>query len=131
MRCRKGIRADEISKILQAQVSAGLSGTLTRGDIEDLVAKIVEDAVGDQLTDDQVTNIVNASLVATNQAIEDAAVDAAQAAAAASAAQTAASAAQMSAQDAVMVAKDAQQAAAEAAYPLRDVLDPRLRGRQG
>ena len=76
----EGVSADEISKIVQAQVSAGLSGTLTRGDIEDLVAKAVEDAVGDQLTVDQVTNIVNASLVATNQAIENAAAEAAQAA---------------------------------------------------
>ncbi len=77
----EGVSADEISKIVQAQVSAGLSGTLTRGDIEDLVAKAVEDAVGDQLTVDQVTNIVNASLVATNQAIENAAAEAAQVAA--------------------------------------------------
>ena len=69
----EGVSADEISNIVQAQVSAGLSGTLTRGDIEDLVAVAVQDAVGDQLTADQVTNIVNASLVATNQAIEDAA----------------------------------------------------------
>ena len=113
----EGVSADEISSIVQAQVSAGLAGSLTRGDVEDLVAKAVEDAVGDQLTADQVTNIVNASLVATNQAIENAASEAAQAAAAASAAQTAASAAQMSAQDAVMVAKDAQAAAAAAGYP--------------
>ena len=93
----EGVSADEISKIVQAQVSAGLAGTLTRGDVEDLVAKAVEDAVGDQLTADQVTSIVNASLVATNQAIENAAADAAQAAAAAAAAQTAASAAQAAA----------------------------------
>ncbi len=93
----EGVSADEISKIVQAQVSAGLAGTLTRGDVEDLVARAVEDAVGDQLTADQVTNIVNASLVATNQAIENAAADAAQAAAAAAAAQTAASAAQAAA----------------------------------
>ena len=88
----EGVSADEISKIVEAQVSAGLSGTLTRGDIEDLVAKAVEDAVGDQLTVDQVTSIVEASLVATNQAIENAAAEAAQAAAAAEAAQAAASA---------------------------------------
>ena len=93
----EGVSADEISSIVQAQVSAGLSGSLTRGDVEDLVARAVEDAVGDQLTADQVTSIVNASLVATNQAIENAAADAAQAAAAASAAQTAASAAQAAA----------------------------------
>jgi len=93
----EGVSADEISSIVQAQVSAGLSGSLTRGDVEDLVARAVEDAVGDQLTADQVTNIVNASLVATNQAIENAAADAAQAAAAAAAAQTAASAAQAAA----------------------------------
>ncbi|MYB47673.1 MAG: hypothetical protein F4X72_00090 [Dehalococcoidia bacterium] len=89
----EGVSADEISNIVQAQVSAGLSGTLTRGDIEDLVAQAVEDAVGDQLTAEQVTEIVNASLVATNQAIESAAAEAAQAAAAASAAQAAAAAA--------------------------------------
>ena len=89
----QGVSAGEISRIVQAQVSAGLSGTLTRGDIEDLVASAVEDAVGDQLTADQVTNIVNASLVATNEAIENAAAEAAQAAAAAAAAQEAASAA--------------------------------------
>ncbi len=93
----EGVSADEISSIIQAQVTAGLSGSLTRGDVEDLVAKAVEDAVGDQLTADQVTSIVNASLVATNQAIENAAADAAQAAAAASAAQTAAAAAQAAA----------------------------------
>ena len=93
----EGVSADEISRVVQAQVGAGLSGTLTRGDIEDLVAQAVEDAVGDQLTADQVTNIVNASLVATNEAIENAAAEAAQAAAAAEAAQTAASAAQTAA----------------------------------
>ena len=83
----EGVSADEISRIVQAQVSAGLSDTLTRGDIEDLVAKAVEDAVGDQLTVDQVTNIVNTSLEATNQAIEDAAAEAAQAAEVSSAAE--------------------------------------------
>ena len=79
----EGVSTDEISRIVEAQVSAGLSGTLTRGDIEDLVAKAVEDAVGDQLTADQVTNIVNASLAATNEALEKAAAEAAQAAASA------------------------------------------------
>ena len=69
----EGVSADEITRIIQAQVSAGLSGTLTRGDIEDLVARAVEDAVGDQLTADQVTEIVNASLAAATQAIESAA----------------------------------------------------------
>ena len=88
----EGVSAEEISRIVEAQVSAGLAGTLTRGDIEDLVAKAVEDAVGDQLTADQVTDIVNASLAATNEAIENAAAEAAQAAAAAEAAQAAAAA---------------------------------------
>ena len=69
----EGVSADEITRIVQAQVSAGLSGTFTRGDIEDLVAQAVEDAVGDQLTADQITEIVNAALVAANQAIESAA----------------------------------------------------------
>ena len=76
----EGVSADEINRIVQAEVSAGLSGTLTRGDVEDLVAKAVEDAVGDQLTADQVADIVNASLAATNQAMEDAAAEAAKAA---------------------------------------------------
>jgi len=43
----EGVSADEITRIVQAQVSAGLSGTFTRGDIEDLVAQAVEDAVGE------------------------------------------------------------------------------------
>ena len=80
----EGVSTDEISRIVEAQVSAGLSDTLTRGDVEDLVAKAVEEAVGDQLTADQVTNIVNASLAATNEALEKAAAEAAQAAASAS-----------------------------------------------
>ena len=117
----EGVDAGEISRIVEAQVSAGLSGTLTRGDIEDLVAQAVEDAVGDQLTGEQVTEIVNASLVATNQAIENAASEAAQAAAAAEAAQTAASAAQTAASAAQKAASAVKETPTPSGPPVKVV----------
>ena len=83
----EGVDAEEITRIVQAQVRAGLAGTLTRGDVQDLVAQAVQDAVGDQLSEEDVRGILDASLVATQAAVEDAAM-------AAKAAQTAAEQAQ-------------------------------------
>ena len=70
------VSAAEISQIVQAQVEAGQTGQLTRGDVESLVAAAVEGAVGDQLSADDVKAIVDSSLMATNAAIEDAAMKA-------------------------------------------------------
>ena len=70
------VSAAEISQIVQAQVEAGQVGQLTRGDVESLVAAAVEGAVGDQLSADDVKAIVDSSLMATNAAIEDAAMKA-------------------------------------------------------
>lgn len=70
------VSAAEISQIVQAQVEAGQAGQLTRGDVESLVAAAVESAVGDQLSADDVKAIVDSSLMATNAAIEDAAMKA-------------------------------------------------------
>ena len=99
------VSADEISQIVQAQVTAGLAGSLTRGDVEDLVAQAVEgavtDAVGDQLSAEDVKAIVDSSLVATNTAIEEAAMAAADAAKAAAGAAMAAGEAAMAAEEAI------------------------------
>ena len=70
------VSAAQISQIVQAQVEAGQAGQLTRGDVESLVAAAVESAVGDQLSADDVKAIVDSSLMATNAAIEDAAMKA-------------------------------------------------------
>jgi hypothetical protein len=105
----ESVSADEISRIVQAQVTAGLEGSLTRGDVEDLVATAVEGAVtgavGDQLSADNVKAIVESSLVATNTAIEEAAMAAADAARAATGAAMAADGAAMAAEGAAMAAE--------------------------
>ncbi|MCY4528854.1 MAG: ABC transporter substrate-binding protein [Chloroflexi bacterium] len=72
----ESVSAAEISQIVQDQVEAGQTGQLTRGDVESLVAAAVEGAVGDQLSADDVKAIVDSSLMATNAAIEDAAMKA-------------------------------------------------------
>ncbi len=72
----ESVSAAEISQIVQAQVEAGQVGQLTRGDVESLVAAAVEGAVGDQLSAEDVKAIVDSSLMATNAAIEDAAMKA-------------------------------------------------------
>ena len=73
---RRSVSAAQISQIVQAQVEAGQAGQLTRDDVEDLVAQAVEGAVGDQLSADDVKAIVDSSLMATNEAIEQAAMKA-------------------------------------------------------
>ena len=107
------VSADEISQIVQAQVMAGLEGSLTRGDVEDLVATAVggavTEAVGDQLSAADVKAIVDSSLVATNKAIEEAAMAAAEAAMAAEGAADAAEGAAMAAEGAAMAASEAIQ----------------------
>ena len=70
----ESVSAAQISQIVQAQVEAGQAGQLTRGDVEDLVAQAVEGAVGDQLSAEDVKAIVDSSLMATNEAIEQAAM---------------------------------------------------------
>ena len=73
----ESVSAAQISQIVQDQVEAGQAGQLTRGDVEDLVAQAVEGAVGGQLSADDVKAIVDSSLMATNEAIEQAAMAAA------------------------------------------------------
>ena len=75
-RCSESVVRAEISQIVQAQVEQAAGGQLTRGDVESLVAAAVEGAVGDQLSADDVKAIVDSSLMATNAAIEDAAMKA-------------------------------------------------------
>ena len=70
----ESVSAAQISQIVQAQVEAGQTGQLTRGDVEDLVAQAVEGAVGGQLSAADVKAIVDSSLMATNEAIEQAAM---------------------------------------------------------
>ena len=70
----ESVSAAQISQIVQDQVEAGQAGQLTRGDVEDLVAQAVEGAVGGQLSADDVKAIVDSSLMATNEAIEQAAM---------------------------------------------------------
>ena len=70
----ESVSAAQISQIVQDQVEAGQAGQLTRGDVEDLVAQAVEGAVGDQLSAEDVKAIVDSSLMATNEAIEQAAM---------------------------------------------------------
>ena len=72
----ESVSAAQISQIVQDQVEAGQAGQLTRGDVEDLVAQAVEGAVGGQLSADDVKAIVDSSLMATNEAIEQAAMSA-------------------------------------------------------
>ena len=73
---QESVSAAQISQIVQAQVEAGQAGQLTRDDVEDLVAQAVEGAVGGQLSADDVKAIVDSSLMATNEAIEQAAMKA-------------------------------------------------------
>lgn len=72
----ESVSAAEISQIVQAQVEAGQAGQLTRGDVEALVASAVQGAVGDQLSAEDVKAIVDSSLMATNEALEEAAMKA-------------------------------------------------------
>jgi peptide/nickel transport system substrate-binding protein len=85
--------------MVQAAVSAAQAGAVTRGDLEALVAKSIQEAAADQLSAEQVQAIVSASLEATNKAIDEAAM-------AAQAAGTAA----MEAADLAKEAKAAQEA---------------------
>jgi peptide/nickel transport system substrate-binding protein len=96
-------------------VSAGLSGSLTRGDVEDLVASAVKNAVGDQLSAADVQRVVDGALVATNAAIDGAAKQAANAAMAADTAAMSADTAAMSADTAAMSADTAAMSADTAA----------------
>ena len=104
----EGVSASEIDSIVSRIIEESV-GSDDR-DIESMVSRAVEDAVGDQLTAAQVESIVAASLMGTNEAIDDVASDTMQAATAAAAAAEAAESAQMSAQEAVEIAKEAQMA---------------------
>lgn len=104
----EGVSASEIDSIVSRIIEESV-GSDDR-DIESMVSRAVEDAVGDQLTAMQVESIVEASLMGTNEAIDDVASDTMQAATAAAAAAEAAESAQMSAQEAVEIAKEAQMA---------------------
>ncbi len=102
----EGIDVSEINRMVQAAVSAAQAGAVTRGDLETLVTKSIQDAAADQLTAEQVQAIVSASLEATNQAIDEAAMAAMDAGKAAQEAGTAA----MEAADLAKEAKAAQEA---------------------
>jgi peptide/nickel transport system substrate-binding protein len=65
--------------MVQAAVSAAQAGAVTRGDLEALVAKSIQEAAADQLSAEQVQAIVSASLEATNKAIDTAAMAAQEA----------------------------------------------------
>ena len=104
----EGVSAGEIDSIVSRIIDESVASD--DRDIEGMVSRAIEDAVGDQLTAEQVENIVDASLMATNEAIDEVAADTMQAATAAAAAAEAAESAQMSAQEAVEIAKEAQMA---------------------
>ena len=72
----EGTSAKQIQQMSSAAVKAATADAATRGDLESLVAESIKDAVADQLADDDVEKIVNASLSATNVAIEGAAMQA-------------------------------------------------------
>jgi peptide/nickel transport system substrate-binding protein len=88
------VSAAQINAMVQAAVNAAQAGAVTRGDLEDLVAASIQEAADGQLTGAQVEAIVTASLVATNAAIDNAAM----------AAQGAESAAQMALEEAQQAA---------------------------
>ncbi len=66
----EGVSGAEISRMVQAAVSAMQTGAVTRGDLQDLVAKSIQDAAADQLTAAQVQAIVDASVEATQAAVD-------------------------------------------------------------
>ncbi len=85
----KGVSAAEISRMVEAAVTAATAGAVTRGDMETLIAQSVRDTAAGQLSAAAVEKIVAASLVATEQAIGEAAAAAAAAQEAAQEAQAA------------------------------------------
>ena len=70
----EGTSGAEIQRMVSAAVSAATANAATRGDLQTLVAKSIQDAAADQLTASDVAKIVDASLSATNKAIEEAAM---------------------------------------------------------
>ena len=116
----EGVSAAEINRMVTAAVGAVQAGAVTRGDLEDLVAKSIQEAAADQLTAAQVQEIVDASQAATQAAV-DASQAATQAAVDASLAATQKSVdsalmeTQSSVEEAAMAAKAAQEAAEKAA----------------
>ena len=93
----EGTSAKQIQQMSSAAVKAATADAATRGDLESLVAESIKDAVADQLADDDVEKIVNASLSATNVAIEGAAMQA----------KAAVQAAQKAGEEAAMVREEA------------------------
>ncbi len=70
----EGTSGAEIQRMVSAAVSAATANAATRGDLQTLVAKSIQDAAAGQLTASDVQKIVDASLTATNKAIEEAAM---------------------------------------------------------
>ena len=66
----EGVSGAEISRMVQAAVTAMQAGAVTRGDLQDLVAKSIQDAAAEQLTAAQVQAIVTASQAATQAAVD-------------------------------------------------------------
>ena len=79
----EGTSAEEIQQLVSAAVTAATANAATRGDIETLVSESIMEAAADQLTAADVQRIVDASLSATNVAIENATMAAKEAQAAA------------------------------------------------
>ena len=70
----RGTSATEIQRMVTAAVTAATADAATRGDLETLVAESIRGVAADQLTGEDVQKIVDASVVATNKAIEEAAM---------------------------------------------------------
>lgn len=75
----KGTSGEEIQRMVEAAVTAAAAGGVTRGDMEALIAKSVSDVAAGQLSTSDVEKIVAASLLATESAIEEAAMAAKEA----------------------------------------------------
>jgi len=68
----EGVSAAEIGRMVTAAVGAATKDVATRGELEASIAKSITDAAAGRLTADEVQKIVAASLVATEEAIEEA-----------------------------------------------------------
>ena len=92
----EGVSADQIAKLVEAAVGGATAGVPTRAELTKSIEDAVKDAAAGQLTGTEVQNIVNASLAATEAAVE-----------------RAQKAAESAAENAAMAAKEAAAAAAK------------------
>ena len=92
----EGVSADQIAKLVEAAVGGATAGVPTRAELAKSIEDAVKDAGAGQLTAAEVQNIVNASLAATEAAVE-----------------RAQKAAESAAENAALAAKEAAAAAAK------------------